>query len=546
MQLENLSFSFGVREIFKNVTLTVAPNEHIGIIGANGAGKTTFFKILTGQLEPSEGKVILHKGERISLLPQIIDEKILQSDISTWDYLFSGRPIEKLQRELNQAYDDLSIETNQPKQQALLKLIGRLQAQLEYYDVYNAENILLKIIDGMGIDENLLFQPLKTLSGGQKSKVSFARLLYSTPEVILLDEPTNHLDKQSKDFVINFLKNYKGSVYVVSHDTEFLDLVTTKTLYLDKRTKQMELFNGNYSTFIKLKLEHDRAIEREAKNQMKEIEKLQSIVDKYATASGKKKKMAQDREKKLERLLENKIDVAPATKQIDLKMDLNRKSGNIPMLVKDLSFRYNKNSNHNIIDHLTFDLYRGEKFLIVGKNGVGKSTLLKLIIGQLQPDSGTIEIGNKTDIGYYAQEYELLDTSKSILENFTNLELPQRKIRSILGRFLFYGEDVFKPVSILSPGERSRVALAKLSLTGANLLILDEPTNHLDPETQLIIAETFRSYEGTMLIVSHNPEFVDNLGIERTLILPEGKMSYYRRELVEYYQNINEGDQRSR
>ncbi len=539
MILENLTLSFGIQNIFRNINLSIPKNEKLGIVGVNGAGKTTLFKIITGELWPDEGRIVLEKKTRIGLLPQVIDEDILNSEILTMDYLLSGRPISKLKTELNAAYNDVSNETNESKQKEILNKIAYLQQMLEYYDVYNAENIMLKIISGMGVDENLLLQSLNTLSGGQKSKIAFARLLYSKPEVILLDEPTNHLDKTSKDYVINFLRNYKGSVFIISHDTEFLDLVTSKTLYLDKRTKTMQLYNGNYSTFKKFRAEHDKAIERQAENQEKEIERLQAIVDKYATSSGARKRMAQDREKKLAKLLENKIEVAPTSKKVNIEIDINRESGTLPLKVTNLSFKYDKSSPKNIVDNLTFNLSKGEKFLIVGENGIGKSTLLKLIIGQLQQDRGIIEIGTKTDIGYYAQEHELLDNNSTILENFRNIPMPTKKLRAILGRFLFFEDDVFKNVSVLSPGERSRVALAKLALTGANMLILDEPTNHLDPETQSIIAETFREYSGTILIVSHNPEFVDNLGVERVLMLPSGDISYYNRQVVEYYQNLN-------
>ena len=383
----------------------------------------------------------------------------------------------------------------------------------------------------MSISDEMLNQKLNELSGGQKSKVAFAKLLYSMPEVILLDEPTNHLDNDTKHFVINFLKNYKGSVFVISHDIDFLNEITTKILFLDKRTKKMELYNGNYNRFVKLHEEREKNLLKEAEQQEKEILRLQTIVDKYQSASGKRKRMAQDREKKLEKMKSNKIQVAPQQKTAQIKMEMHRESNNFPLKVNDLFFKYNENSTQDIIHNLSFELKKGEKFLIVGENGVGKSTLLKLIVGQLAPNKGTIQIGNKTDIGYYAQEHELLDNNKSILDNFKDVYMSQKQVRNVLGRFLFYGDDVFKKVSVLSPGERSRVALAKLSIKCANMLILDEPTNHLDPETQKIIAETFKTFEGTMLVVSHNPEFVDNLGIERILILPDGKLAFYDRKL---------------
>lgn len=538
MQLINLSMSFGDEELFENVNLQISDNEKVGVVGVNGAGKTTFFKLIMGIEEVDSGKIVLGNN-RVSWLPQVLDDSVSSLDISVFDFLLSGRPIERLNRELQDNYEKLSLEKDENKQKKIFKIIDNLQKKLDYWECYTAENVLLKIIDGMNIDDSMLEKKLSELSGGQKSKVAFARLLYSKPEIILLDEPTNHLDKDTKDYVINYLKNYKGSVFVISHDTDFLNKVTSMTLFLDKRRKTFELYNGNYDRFKELYAQQEKNIQLQVERTQKEEEKLKSFIDKYANSSGKRKKMVQDREKKLEKLLKNKIDVSPALKTAKIDITINRESTTIPLKVQNVSFKYNDYDKKYIINNLSFNLLKGEKFLIVGKNGVGKSTLLKLIVGELKPNSGEIVIGNKTDIGYYAQEHELLDNNKSIIDNFAEVNISQSKLRSVLGRFLFSGDDVFKKVGILSPGERSRVALAKLSLSGANFLILDEPTNHLDPETQTIIADTFKNFPGTMLVVSHNPEFVDNLGIERTLILPDGIISYYDRSLPEYFYKLN-------
>ena len=538
MQIKNLSMSFGMQKIFNEVNMYIGDNEKVGIVGVNGSGKSTFLKIIMGLIEPDFGKIILKNGSRVGYLPQIIEDEIPNSNITVLDFLLLGRPIDKLNNELQDIYEKISIADNKELEK-LYKKLDKVNQKLEYWESYNAESTLLKIIDGMQIDDKLLEQKLSTLSGGQKSKVAFAKLLYSKPEFILLDEPTNHLDKETKEYVTTFIKNYKGGVFVISHDTDFLNEITTKILFLDKRLKTFELFDGNYDNFKKLNLEHEKAIQRQAEKESKEEEKLRTLINKYANVSGKRKKLAQDREKKLDKLLKDKIDLGPELKQAKIDMKMNRESTNIPLKVQNLSFKYNKEAKKSIIDNLTFDLTKGEKFLIVGENGVGKSTLLKLIIGQLIPDSGEIVLGERTDLGYYAQEHELLDNEKTILDNFKNSDISLKALRNVLGRFLFYGDDVYKKVSVLSPGERSRVALAKLSLKGANLLVLDEPTNHLDPETQMIIADTFKTFPGTMLVVSHNPDFVDNLGIERTLILPSGKIDYYNRKIVEHYQQTN-------
>ncbi len=538
MQIKNLSLSFGTQDIFKNINLYIKEKEKVGIVGVNGAGKTTFFKVILGLIEPDEGKIIFNKNTHISFLPQVIDEDTLYTNDTVFNFLLTGRPIDKILNKIKKTYEQISQTKDIKKQNELMNKADKLQKELEYWNYYSSDNELLKIITGMNITDEMLNQKLSELSGGQKSKVAFARLLYSMPEIILLDEPTNHLDKATKDFVIDFLKTYKGSVYIISHDIDFLNKITTKTLFLDKRTKNMKIYNGNYDIFIKLKRQEEENLIKESEIQNKEIEKLQDIVNKYQNSSGKRKKMAQDREKKLNKILENKIEINPVQKQIKLKMELNQESTNYPIKVSNLQFKYNKLDKKYIINNLSFELFKGEKFLVVGENGIGKSTLLKLIVGRLIPDNGEIIIGAKTDIAYYAQEHELLDNDKTILENFKNINMPENKIRNVLGRFLFFDDDVFKKVKILSPGEKSRVALAKLSLSGANLLILDEPTNHLDPETQVIIAETLKTFEGTMLVVSHNTNFVNNLGIERVLELPSGKISYYNSEIIKHFDKI--------
>ena len=537
MNIKNLTFAFGTQDIFEDVTLQIKDNDHVGIIGVNGAGKSTFFKIILGRIEPDSGKIIMKPGTRVGFLPQVISDEIPSMDISVFDFLLDGRPIKKLEKELEEAYLEASLETDDKKLDFIMKKISKIQAKLEYYDQYGAESVLLKIIDGMNIDNELLDMNLSNLSGGQKSKIAFARLLYSNPEVILLDEPTNHLDLDTKDYIIDYLKNYKGTVLTISHDVEFLNEVTNSILYVDKTTHKMELFPGNYEKYMRLRNERLKTQERILDKQLVEEEKLKRIIAKYIGGNEKKAKIAKDRIKKLERLEKEKVVLEKKKKFANFKISINHPSGVVPIKADNLTFGYNK--DNILINNLTFDLSRGEKFLIVGENGIGKSTLLKLLMGYLEPISGTITKSDKTEIGYYAQEHELLESDKTIIDTFKNSGLSTNEIRSFLGNFLFSGDDVFKQIKVLSPGERSRVALAKLALSGANLLILDEPTNHLDPETQKIIADTFKDYEGTMLVVSHNPEFVDNLGIERMLMLPSGQIRYYDPEVVLYYQELN-------
>lgn len=537
MNIENLSMEYGTEEIFNNISIRIKPKDKVGIVGVNGAGKSTLFKIIMREIEPSSGKITIVKNARIGFLPQVISDVIKDMNINVFDFLLSGRPIKKLEKDLSYNYELASIEKDINSLNKIMDKINKIESKLDYWDRYQAESILLKIIDGMGINSNELDMKLCELSGGQKSKIAFARLLYSKPEILLLDEPTNHLDIESKDYIINYLKKYDGLVLIISHDIEFLNEVTTSTLYLDKVLHQIELFPGNYQKYLKIKSEREQSLERVLEKQEREEQKLQRIIDKYLHGNEKKANIAKDRQKKLAKLEKDKVVLAKKNKVTTFKITINDLGGIMPLKVDDLFFSYN--DKNPIINDLRFSLTRGEKFLIVGENGVGKSTLLKLIVGLLTPTSGIVTLGYKTSVAYYAQEHELLNNDKNIIENFDDSGLSIQELRSLLGSFLFTGDDVFKKVAVLSPGERSRVALAKIAIAGANILILDEPTNHLDPDTEKIIAQTFKTYTGTMLLVSHNLDFIDDLGIERMLMLPSGRIQYYDKNTVKYYHDIN-------
>lgn len=538
MNIEHLYMSFGLQEIFNDVNIRFNDNDKVGVVGVNGAGKSTLFNLILGLTYPDSGKITIKNKDLIGYLPQVITDEIPDDNITTFEYLLLGRPIEKLKNNIADLYEKIATLKDEKKLNYYFKEITKNQNKLDYYDEYNAESTLLKIIDGMHIDDSLLNLKLTSLSGGQKSKIAFARLLYSKPEVLLLDEPTNHLDIDTKDYIINYLKTYPGLILVISHDIDFLNEVTTKTLYVDKLKKNVEMYNGNYEKYLKIKNERDLAKERLYEKQVKEEEKLKGIINKYIRGNEKKANIAKDRIKKLEKLQKEKVVLEKSNKYARFNIKINEPSYLIPLSVNNLTFGYNK--DNLLYQNLTFDLTRGEKLLVVGENGIGKTTLLKLIMRILLPLDGTIFINDKTSIGYYAQEHEILDNEKTIIDNFNEFNLRDFELRKVLGSFLFSGDDIYKKVSVLSPGERSRVALAKISLKGANTLLLDEPTNHLDPMTQTLIAETFKTFEGTMLVVSHNLDFVDNLGISRMLLLPSGKIVYYDRDIVYHYETINE------
>ena len=536
MHGQNLQLSFGNEVIYDNAEFNLGKKDKTGIVGVNGAGKTTLFRVILKEIE-LDGGYISTGNSTIGYLPQEIDFSDKQKTV--WDYLFDARPIKKTEAQLQEVYEKLAV-ADEKEQKELLAKMDRLQQRLDDMDVYNAENILLEIIADMKIDSELLDMKLGDLSGGQKSKIAFAHMVFSDPQILLLDEPTNHLDVTTKEYVTNFLKTCRGTVLIISHDVEFLNTVVNKILFVNKSTHKISVYEGNYTAFKKKYAEEQLLKELRITQQEAEIKKLSDFVQKANQASRTNhnlKRVGQDREIKLAKAIAALEKRDKDYKRVKLRLEPRRESGKVPVEVDNLTFHYP--NKPLLYDKLSFMITPNERFLIVGENGVGKSTLLKLIMGILSPEKGQIKFSVKTDIAYYAQELELLDQEKTILENTESDDLNDISHRNILGNFLFSGDTVFKKVKLLSPGEKARVSLCKLLLSRANLLILDEPTNHLDPDTQAVIGENFRDYTGTIMLVSHNPDFVEQIGITRMLILPDGKIVDYSRELLQYYYVLN-------
>lgn len=537
MKGQNLNLAFNLEKIYENANFVLNEQDKVGIVGVNGAGKTTLLKVIMKEIELDSGSIIISKKKRIGYLPQEIEQT--NKEITVFDYLMSARPIEKLNKELEELYEQVAQEQNEQTQKKILKQIGNTQELLEYYDCYQAENILFELIEQMHIDIELLDRKLKELSGGQKSKIAFAHLLYSNPEILLLDEPTNHLDKETREFIIDYLKKYHGMVLIISHDIEFLNQTIQKILHIDKLTHQIKTYEGNYTTFIEKQKQEKEQKEKIIEKQEKEEQQLKEFILKYSNSSGKRKRIAQSREKLLAKKQNEKLIKDQVTKKVKLNIKPKREGSKIPVKVNNITFHYE--GKENLYNNLSFMINNHERFLIVGKNGVGKTTLLKLLTGILTPEQGKIWFGSKTDIAYYAQEQESLEQNKTILENVDKNGYSEKELRTILGSFLFHGDEVFKKVENLSPGERARVALCKVMLEQGNLLLLDEPTNHLDPTTQEIIGKNFKNYEGTIILVSHNEAFIESVGIDRMLVLPSGKIiNYTKEQLYQYMTNKKE------
>ena len=529
--VKNLEKSFGSNVIFKNLNFSVQDGEKVAVVGLNGAGKSTLFRILLNQIDSDAGEFYMGKSPRIGWMPQTIDELNLPDDVVVYDFLRSGRPLAEIERRMTEIYTKMAEGDDSEE---LLQQLGVCQSEFEYWDGYTAESELETMIDQMGIDRQNLNKKLGELSGGQKSKISFIRTLYSRPSILFLDEPTNHLDAASREWMTDYLVATDASVIFISHDEEFINKVADKTLYLDAMMHTGTLYGFGYKRFLRTLAETNESLERQLKKQMREISRIQAFVDSQRGKSGKAKRQAQSREKMLDKMRQNLVVAPTEKKDIDLELSPNREADILPITVENLDFSYV--ANKKVIKNLTFSLNRGEKFLIVGENGAGKSTLLKLLYKILKPDSGIVRIGKKTDLGYYAQEYETLNPNITILENASSVtNISTSKLRSVLNHFNFVGDKVKQSVKTMSPGERSRLELAKLCLGGANVLLLDEPTNHLDVATKKTIAQSFSEYGGTLIIVSHDLEFLKHLGIDRMLMLPSGRLQFFDESIVRRY-----------
>ena len=571
--LDNVSKKFGETVAADGLSLRIEDGEYVCILGPTGAGKTTLFRVILGEQALDEGKVEL-PSLRLGYLPQEVkiagEEGAPETagaarmgttaaahETTVWEYVAAGRPVDQLQEQLNHEYEKLA---KYPDSQVILERIQGLQDLIDSYEVANFDYELLKILEKMQL-EAVMDRPVRELSGGQKSKVAFARVLFENAGLLLLDEPTNHLDAATKQFVANYLRNYKGTVLVISHDVEFLDTVTNKTLFVNKTTHKMKVYRGNYTAFRRQYAEEKAAAEQKLSEQEREIQRIQEFVERARAAKRSNTaliKQGHVREKMLARKLAELPEREAEYAHVALPIRPAQESTKVPLEVQNLAFGYPEGPE--LYRGLSFALTRGERFLIVGENGAGKSTLVKLLVGELTPTEGTVILGQKTTVAYYVQELELLDERRTILENVQSYDFTDTELRSVLANFLFYGEEVEKKVAVLSPGEKARVALSKVLLRRANLLVLDEPTNHFDPETQKVIGENLRDYTGTIVMVSHNPAFVEQVGITRMLVVPgradttegaerggAGKrgaaptavMKNYSRELLEYYYYLN-------
>ena len=535
---QKIEKAFGGKSVLNNVNFLINEGEKAAVIGINGAGKTTLFKIITGEYEADNGEVIFQKGSTYGYLSQVID---VSSHRSIYEEMLDAKKeIIEMEKKIRQLEKDISTLSDEALESAM-ESYSRLTDRFEKANGYAWKSEITGVLKGLGFDESQFATPIHTLSGGQKTRVALSRILLMHPDLILLDEPTNHLDMESIRWLETFLSNYRGAVLIVSHDRYFLDKVVDKVIEIERGTSQV--FNGNYSAYAEKKKAQRDAQMKLYMNQQQEIHHQEEVIAKLKSFNREKSiKRAESREKMLD-----KMDVLekPTEVRSDMRIRLEPRitSGNDVLTVEHLSKAF---PGQTLFQDLNFEIKRGERVAIIGNNGTGKTTILKILNEVIRPDVGSFTLGSRVQIGYYDQEHQVLHMEKTIFQEISDAYpyLTNTEIRNVLAAFLFTNDDVFQPIHTLSGGERGRISLAKLMLSNANFLILDEPTNHLDIVSKEILENALKDYTGTVLYVSHDRYFINQTATRileltgQTLVNYIGNYDYYlekKEELTRIY-----------
>jgi ATP-binding cassette, subfamily F, member 3 len=528
LQLDGITLHFGERPLFDGVSTTINPGERIGLVGPNGAGKSTLLKIIAGEQEADSGSVNMSNTATVGYLPQ--DGVEPDPDLTIFEEVERAfteiLELRYRQTELQQKLD--TLEPDSPAHKKAVEEFGQVQYQMEHSGSYTLGAEIERVLMGLGFNESDFTRSTTEFSGGWLMRIALAKLLLKKPTYLLLDEPTNHLDIESLQWIESFLKNYDGAVIIVSHDRAFLDSVTTRTLAL--RRGNLDDYAGNFSFYEKKYAEEQELLKKQYENQQKEIKQTQEFIDRFRYKATKAKQV-QSRIKQLEKM--EAIELDQEQSEITFRFPSPQRSGQVVLKLDNLVKKYGDNTVFNGID---YEIERGDKIAVVGPNGAGKSTLIRILAGLEPITSGKREVGYNVTVGYFAQhQADELNPKNNALDemHLAGSGEPETKLRTILGCFLFEGDDVFKKVGVLSGGEKSRVALAKMLLNSGNFLIFDEPTNHLDMQSKNILQQALQQFEGTLMIVSHDRDFLDPI-VNKTLEVQPGYIKTWLGD-VSYY-----------
>lgn len=524
-QGHDLQQSFGGRVLFDRVNFSIQDKARIGLVGPNGAGKTTLLKIMTGQLAPTKGEFTTNNGIRCGYIAQ---ENALNNEHTIFDEMLTVfADLRQTEQTINKLAQQIA---DHPQDQALLKQYDDLSFQFEQRGGFTYQAEIKSVLNGFNFPEPTWQKEIGTLSGGEKTRLSFVKLLLQKPPLLLLDEPTNYLDLDTLDWLETFLKNYDGAILAVSHDQYFLDHLATEIFEL--RFGHLTAFKGNYSAYLKQRALRDQTQAAAFEKQQAQIKRDEEFIQKNLVRASTTKR-AQSRQKRLDKL--ERIQPPKSKRKVRINFSADRPSGKEVLILKDLSVGY---PNRTMIKHISLQINQGDRVAVIGPNGIGKSTLVKTIIKQLPVLAGSIKYGASLDIGYYDQELQALEPGKTVLDTVWDRHrtMPETDVRSILASFLFTAKDIDKTVGQLSGGQKARLTLTLLSLQHDNFLIMDEPTNHLDIEAKEVLERALQKFNGTLLFVSHDRYFINQLANKIVVVrnqaakLYEGNYSYYLSE----------------
>ncbi|QNE34154.1 ribosomal protection-like ABC-F family protein [Leifsonia shinshuensis] len=526
LAVHDLELRVGARLLMEDVSFRVADGDKIGLVGRNGAGKTTLTKVLAGDLLPTAGKV--DRSGELGYLPQ--DPRSGNLDDLARTRILDARGLGSIVLGMQQATHDMASD-DAAVSAAAMKKYGRLEEQFHMHGGYAAEAEAASIASNLNLPDRILDQPLKTLSGGQRRRIELARILFSDARTMILDEPTNHLDADSIVWLRDFLKNYSGGFIVISHDVELVGETVNRVFYLDANRQVIDIYNMGWKNYQRQRAADEERRKKERVNAEKKASALQLQAAKFG-AKATKAAAAHQMVARAEKLLAGLEDVRQVDRVAKLRFPTPAACGRTPLAASDLSKSYGSLEIFTAVD-LAID--RGSKVVVLGLNGAGKTTLLRMLAGVDQPDTGMVEPGHGLRIGYYAQEHETIDVERSVLQNMVSSSpsLTETEARKVLGSFLFTGDDAHKPAGVLSGGEKTRLALAMIVVSGANVLLLDEPTNNLDPASREEILDALAHYEGAVVLVSHDEGAVEALNPERVLILPDGVEDHWNRDYLD-------------
>lgn len=524
LSCNNINKSFGVESILEDISFSVNEGDKIGIVGVNGTGKTTLFKIITGIYGYDSGDIYTAKNCRLGYLEQntnlYSDRTVYEEVLSVFSNLVQA---EENLRKLEHEISEHSTTENTEELENMMNMYSKKLEEFEENNGYGYKSEVIGTLRGLGFRDDEMDKKVNVLSGGEKTRVLLGKLLLSKPSLLMLDEPTNHLDSESVEWLEAFLRAYNGTVMTISHDRYFLDQSVNRIFEISNR--KLTTYNGNYTDYQKQSKIQKELEQKRYENQQREIKKQEESIERLK-AYGREKhlKRARSKEKMLDKI--DRLDRPDGDKKrAKFRFQRSHQSGRDVLQVEDISKSYNEK---NIFKDVSFDIYRGEKVALIGPNGVGKSTLFKMIMGDEKKLTGEIHIGQNVEISYFHQEQKTLNLNNTIIDEIwdSNPKLNQTDVRNLLGAFLFYGEDVFKEIKTLSGGERARVAILKLMLSNSNLLLLDEPTNHLDIDSKEVLEEAIENYDGTVFTISHDRYFINKIA-DKILVLNKDGITEY-------------------